>query len=1637
MKKIKIFSVVLTCLILLSFIFLAVIKNEKTDDILLLQLHQFEKELKNETMQDEDKVVIVSKNNSSIYEISDKLGIETEKVAEGYSFSNEQQNVETQKTIITSLGENLDYKSLKEFCKELGYVVYDDGENYQIYSQFSLQRLIVFGNLNQSYGASKVISGYKNYNILCYDTEQQTKNNYNLLKSKGYDVYVDSYVFEQSDNAFEFATSYKSWGAGAIQVDGYRDYLNTNGTNKDVVVAVIDSGINTSHEMFADRILTDADGDYVGHSYVTTTYNYSGYSFEDDRGHGTHVSGIVCDLTPSNVKILPLKVFTNAGKGSTTNILAAVEKVYEEYSNTYNVSCINMSLGGGYSEVEYNDYNTLFKNLRDEKNILTVVAAGNEADLTDNYIPAACEEALVVSALKQENGTVVFEEEYSNYGSHVDVSAPGSEVYSAYIANSNKSGASEYDSLSGTSMAAPHAAAVVALLCCDSAYYTGTNPSYDIDLIEQAVIKNAVDNGEVGFDNLYGHGMLNLYYFEAEKTDAQISFYSGATAIHETTSYYEFDSSLELEITCSDSNLTIYYTTDGSLPTTSSNVYTDKLQISTTCTVYAVACKVSGGSIVKASELFKVNLFMAGLPIDDYFEISSGGILISYTGHFKNLVIPSIIDGVQVRSIDIYLFYNSELVSVELPTTVKTISGYVFQNCLNLERVIAPGVTKTYIAAFANCPKIEKLTSEPVETSEKAAYFPNLKESISHAFMYCTGLKFVELNNLTTPGEVMFAGCSNLLICNLPKITNIPTQMFFSCKSLKHFEIGEYVSTIGEAAFMGTEGIVLTLDSQNPYLYSDGRAIYDNNAALFYFSSFGLEYEVRKTVTIGGVTSNITTINDSAFYGMNVSKFILHENIVNIGKFAFGSSSVGTFVYKAKEAVADGYMIPYEDGSWAVASPFSSTNIQNLIFESTVNSIPQSICLYGGYMNNIYIKSFNTTFGTHSLYSDGCDYLYFDFDESVTTSFLNRISTSSVHYGYPVVFSKTQLSNVFYLSYKQMGRTAGYYFYSNADCKNYQVIEFESQDSVFHYDGTAHNIAISVDESVSNYTITYGLSTDEYNITDISTNNHFIDQTNNQVVYFKISADGYFDAFGSALLSIEMPQEKIAITITLEDQTFCYGDSISLNNQAFSVNLNVDISDVVLSMFVRESDFKNVGTYTLSANIVEESHFIITIIDAKLYIEQRPIKIKPKTQTAVYGQMVVLVHQYDILSGSLVAGDDLGAFFSVSAKQGDNAGFYVISLNSYSNTNYDVDFVTGTFEIKKRKLVVEIDNIQKIYGEYFDLDMVQWKITEGEVYELSEPQIELYISEEIKNAKDYEINLSFNNQNYEIFYNNAKLTISKRSLKIKIKNKSIVYGDDLNFTNTSYEILEGDAAYEDVLEFSYLTNASAKLIVGEYELSAQNLNANYDITFESGKLEVTPRELEITILDKTVVYGNKPNLSTNVYVISKGSVVFGDQLNVEVDCDVTVLSEVGIYDISATCKDSNYAITIVDGKLTINPRVIVISLLSQKIEKKKTLTIDQEAYEISVGTVVEGDDLGVSILFDSEENDFEIGQKYALKGESSNKNYEVHFVTAHAEIIKEDKGIVINQYLIYAVLGLIAVFAVSVIAFRRRKHDVR
>ena len=286
-----------------------------------------------------------------------------------------------------------------------------------------------------------------------------------------------SFVEEDSIMEASVTQTNAPWGLDRInQADlpltGIYSYTSTgSGVN----AYIIDTGIRRTHSQFGGRAVVgfDAIGD--------------GQNTNDCNGHGTHVAGTVGASTygvAKSVRLFAVRVLSCSGSGSNSGVIAGVDWVT---ANRIRPAVANMSLGGGASTALDNAVRNSINS-----GVTYAVAAGNSNTNAANSSPARVAEAITVGSSTRTDGRSSF----SNFGSVVDVFAPGSAILSTWITSDTATA-----TLSGTSMASPHVAGIAARIL-------QTNTGASAATVRNEIVNTATQNTLTGIPSGTANRML-------------------------------------------------------------------------------------------------------------------------------------------------------------------------------------------------------------------------------------------------------------------------------------------------------------------------------------------------------------------------------------------------------------------------------------------------------------------------------------------------------------------------------------------------------------------------------------------------------------------------------------------------------------------------------------------------------------------------------------------------------------------------------------------------------------------------------------------------------------------------------------------------------------------------------------------------------------------------------------------------------------------------------------------------------------------------------------------------------------------------------------------------------------------------
>ena len=294
------------------------------------------------------------------------------------------------------------------------------------------------------------------------------------------DIGLPEYKVEDV-GSLEQLSDHIGWGLRDLQIPSH--WTKTKGEN--VTVMVIDSGL-TNHPDIEDNEIKKLSKSFIKNSPK-----------QDIQGHGTHVGGIivaqnnafgVVGVAPK-AKIISVKALNKYGKTNSSILQECLE-----YALEVKPDIINLSLG---TYQRQKSLEPLYKKIIYDANIPIVCAAGNSGKKGVMY-PARYPYTISVGSYNEEKTL----SDFSSFSKekYIDFVAPGDKILSTYLKG-------KYAVMSGTSMAAPFLAGILALLISE---YKENNKSYTVEELRNVLASASIDMGIKGKDNKFGHGIINI-----------------------------------------------------------------------------------------------------------------------------------------------------------------------------------------------------------------------------------------------------------------------------------------------------------------------------------------------------------------------------------------------------------------------------------------------------------------------------------------------------------------------------------------------------------------------------------------------------------------------------------------------------------------------------------------------------------------------------------------------------------------------------------------------------------------------------------------------------------------------------------------------------------------------------------------------------------------------------------------------------------------------------------------------------------------------------------------------------------------------------------------------------------------------
>ena len=662
----------------------------------------------------------------------------------------------------------------------------------------ALQKPSVFGN-------AEYIKGTYGKHIFQYATEEeatQAVEHYRTLSGVAYAV---------KDNVVE--SEEVPYGEAMLGTQRAKEYIANNDIPTNTVkVAVIDTGIEFTHEIFKDN-------PRIVDSGINVTDSGKIGSAWDDKGHGSLCSEIVMDNTGENVSVIGYKVLNEYGSGTNLWVATGIEAAIED-----GVDIINLSLGGEAEPDDETDSVVLDDAVRlaISKGIIVVAASGNDGMNAKYFSPANVEGVITVGAIDNAGNHAYF----SNYGDCVDFVAPGVQVEHDYIKTVHKydqygfiiSTTKYYEEpIDGTSFSSPYIAAeistmlsvfqglsrdkVVSKLTTVSVpyehltYHDGFHPIYEdqgVRLNSKSLISKV--DIEIDKSSFFGKGMpqIDLMFDDVVREESPAFSVDSGHYIDE-----EFDLVL-----ASSQNAEIYYTQDETYPTKENGIkYTGAIHLDELQSVRAVVFAKNKAPSFFAAREYRMEYHA---PESDFEfketqyqdSIRYKNVITNYLGNRRNIIYPDTINGKEVKKVDL-VSEHTTLTSAKVPDTClnvwrkpKTVKNLV---SLTGESIIdlAAGGTVYCSLVELNTPGI--LNIDVIGTPIRKL---NLPKAISINVDNCVCLKEVYASSMEKINGIFdnwyvagkFENCYSLSAIYAPNLKYIGEKGFSHCYKLQNFE---------------------------------------------------------------------------------------------------------------------------------------------------------------------------------------------------------------------------------------------------------------------------------------------------------------------------------------------------------------------------------------------------------------------------------------------------------------------------------------------------------------------------------------------------------------------------------------------------------------------------------------------------------------------------------------------------------------------------------------------------------------------------------------------------------------------------------------------------------------------------------
>lgn len=424
----------------------------------------------------------------------------------------------------------------------------------------------------------------------------------------------------------------------------------------------------------------------------------------------------------------------------------------------------------------------------------------------------------------------------------------------------------------------------------------------------------------------------------------------------------------------------------------------------------------------------------------------------------------------------------------------------------------------------------------------------------------------------------------------------------------------------------------------------------------------------------------------------------------------------------------------------------------------------------------------------------------------------------------------------------------------------------------------------------------------------------------------------YLVTLNNANLTID----KAAISVTTDNKSRTYGQANP--DLTGTVNGVVNGDDITASYTTAATSASAVGGYAITPSLNDPTakltNYSVSLNGGTLAIEQATLTITADAQSKIYGATLpALTASYSgFVNGDSSASLDTPVTLATIGTASSAVGTYPITASGALDHNYAIAFVSGSLTVNPAALTIRAQDKSMTYGGAVPALTASYDgfVNGDDAADLVTPVSLSTAADESSPAGAYDIVVAAaTSPNYDIAFVTGTLNVNRAALTITAQDQSKVYGAALPMLTAAYGgLVNGDAPANLDTQVVLSTTGTPSSVVGFYPISAAGaVDANYDITFVAGTLDVTRAGLTITATDQSKIYGAAvPALTAGYSGFVNGDDATALATPVSLSTIGTAASDVGTYPIIATAATSpNYDIAFVAGTLTVNRAALTIT----------------------------------------------------------------------------------------------------------------